>query len=129
MRRSRHSPRPDRTSPVVSTGTLWNRLALGAALITPPLLIILLLIGVSGGSALHDGIARMSVVGPIVVFMERALVTLYFPFFPGDVDPVFALLGLYILFGIVLLYRRRRWQAALVFGAPLICAWILGGAL
>lgn len=78
-----------------------------------------------------NSIRPVPVIGPVVSFLVRAAVSLYFPPFlvTGTADQAFAPLGLYLLFAVVYLIRRRWVHGAVLLIVPIVCTWILGAVL
>lgn len=104
---------------------------LGGALVLPPVLVVLLVRVAGDGDGWLAVIRPVAVIGPVVDYLCRALVSLYFPAFlaPYRVGPVFALLGLYLLFAVFYLVRRRWVCAGVLLIVPIVCTWILSPML
>jgi hypothetical protein len=108
-----------------------NVLVVGLALIIPPVLVLVLHYTLGEGDAVAERVGDVAVIGPVVSFVRRVILGLYFPSFlvTGGVDTEFAILGLYLLLGLYFLIRRRWISAAIVVVAPLVCTWILSAKL
>ncbi len=124
-------------APEVHTPRTPSRIWLGRAgvlsggILLPPVLVGLSWWVAGEGYGSLATIRSVAVIGPVVAFFHRVFVSLYFPPFlvTGSVAPAFALLGLYLLFAVVYLARRRWVCAGVLLVVPIVCTWIFSAAL